>query len=325
MKKLLKKYRTLLTTLYFLLSAFFSIAQNANVKASINKDHIIIGDAVELKLSATFNPTQTKVQFPIINDTFNHFEVIEKEKSDTVINREKSTITQTIIISNYDSGQWSIPSFTFGILPLQDSVPYILNTDSLLVNVNTIAVDTSKPFMPIMAIREAKMPMKTIVMYVAGIIIIVAILGFLVWYFIKKYREKNNKPKEKINEIKLLPHEKAMQNLAQLESQNLWQNGQEKIYHTLLTDAIRTYLEEQFNMDVFEKTSSELMQQIKKQKALSNSRQAVRSIFETADLVKFAKNKPSEEEHLQSMELAREIILESYKKYSNNLKSQNPN
>ena len=325
MKKLLKKYRTLLTTLYFLLSAFFSFAQDANVKASINKDHIVIGDAVELKLSATFNPTQTKVQFPIINDTFNHFEVIEKAKSDTVINREKSTITQTIIISNYDSGQWKIPSFTFGILPLQDSVPYILNSDSLLVNVNTIAVDTSKPFMPIMAIREAKMPMKTIVMYVAGIIIIVAILGFLVWYFIKKYREKNNKPKEKIIEIKLLPHEKAMQNLAQLESQNLWQNGQEKIYHTLLTDTIRTYLEEQFNMDVFEKTSSELMQQIKKQKALSNSRQAVRSIFETADLVKFAKNKPSEEEHLQSMELAREIILESYKKYSNNLKSQNPN
>jgi len=325
MKKLLKNYRTLLTTLYFLLSAFLSFAQDVNVKASINKNQIEIGDAVELKLSATFNPTQTKVQFPIINDTFNHFEVIEKAKSDTVINREKSTITQTIIISNYDSGQWKIPSFTFGILPLQDSVPYILNSDSLLVNVNTIAVDTSKPFMPIMAIREAKMPMKTIVMYVAGIIIIVAILRFLVWYFIKKYREKNNKPKEKIIEIKLLPHEKAMQNLAQLESQNLWQNGQEKIYHTLLTDTIRTYLEEQFNMDVFEKTSSELMQQIKKQKALSNSRQAVRSIFETADLVKFAKNKPSEEEHLQSMELAREIILESYKKYSNNLKSQNPN
>ena len=325
MKKLLKNYRTLLTTLYFLLSAFLSFAQDVNVKASINKNQIEIGDAVELKLSATFNPTQTKVQFPIINDTFNHFEVIEKAKSDTVINREKSTITQTIIISNYDSGQWKIPSFTFGIFPLQDSVPYILNSDSLLVNVNTIAVDTSKPFMPIMAIREAKMPMKTIVMYVAGIIIIVAILRFLVWYFIKKYREKNNKPKEKIIEIKLLPHEKAMQNLAQLESQNLWQNGQEKIYHTLLTDTIRTYLEEQFNMDVFEKTSSELMQQIKKQKALSNSRQAVRSIFETADLVKFAKNKPSEEEHLQSMELAREIILESYKKYSNNLKSQNPN
>lgn len=309
-----KLYRITLTTLYFLLSTFFSFAQDVNVKASINKNQIEIGDAVELKLSATFNPTQNKVQFPIVSDTFNHFEVIEKAKSDTVINREKNTITQTIIISNYDSGQWKIPSYAFEILPLQGSAPYTMNSDSLFVNVSTIAVDTSKPFMPIMAIRDAKMPMKTIVMYVVGIILVIAILGFLVWYFIKTLREKNNKPKAKIQEIKLLPHEKAMQSLTQLETQNLWQNGQEKTYHTLLTDTIRTYLEEQFNMDVFEKTSSELMQQIKKQKALSNSRQALRTIFETADLVKFAKNKPTEEEHLQSMELAKEVILESYKK-----------
>jgi hypothetical protein len=129
MKKLLKNYRTLLTTLYFLLSAFFSFAQDVNVKASINKNQIEIGDVVELKLSATFNPTQLKVQFPIVGDTFNHFEVIEKAKSDTVINKEKNTITQTIIISNYDSGQWKIPSFSFGILPLQGNVPYTLNSD----------------------------------------------------------------------------------------------------------------------------------------------------------------------------------------------------
>lgn len=314
MMRKFKLYRITLTTLYFLLSTFFSFAQDVNVKASINKNQIEIGDAVELKLSATFNPTQNKVQFPIVSDTFNHFEVIEKAKSDTVINREKNTITQTIIISNYDSGQWKIPSYAFEILPLQGSAPYTMNSDSLFVNVSTIAVDTSKPFMPIMAIRDAKMPMKTIVMYVVGIILVIAILGFLVWYFIKTLREKNNKPKAKIQEIKLLPHEKAMQSLTQLETQNLWQNGQEKTYHTLLTDTIRTYLEEQFNMDVFEKTSSELMQQIKKQKALSNSRQALRTIFETADLVKFAKNKPTEEEHLQSMELAKEVILESYKK-----------
>jgi hypothetical protein len=254
------------------------------------------------------------VQFPIVSDTFNHFEVIEKPKIDTQTNREKNTITQTILISNYDFGQWKIPSYSFEILPLQGSAPYTMNSDSLFVNVNTIAVDTSKPFMPIMAIREAKMPIKTIVLYVAGILIIIAILGFLIWYFVKTLRAKNNKPKTKIPEIKLLPSDKAMQNLKQLESQNLWQNGQEKTYHTLLTDTIRTYLEEQFNMDVFEKTSSELMQQIKKQKALSNSRQALRTIFETADLVKFAKNKPTEEEHLQSMELAKEVILESYKK-----------
>jgi hypothetical protein len=321
MKKLLTTYRIVLTSLYFLLCTLYSFAQDVQVKASINKNQIEIGDAVELRLSATFNPTQTKVQFPTVSDTFNHFEVIEKAKIDTQFNREKNTITQTVLISNYDAGQWKIPSYAFEILPMQGIAPYTLNSDSLFVNVNTIAVDTSKPFMPIMAIRDAKMPMATIAMYVAGIIIIVAFLGFLIWYFIKTLRKKNNKPNTKIPEIKLLPHEKAMQNLAQLETQNLWQNGQEKMYHTFLTDTIRTYLEEQFNMDVFEKTSSELMQQIKKQKALSNSRQALRTFFETADLVKFAKNKPTEEEHLQSMELAKETIIESYKKYLNSMKT----
>ncbi len=321
MMRKFKLHKIILTSVYFLLSTVVSFGQDVQVKASINKNQIEIGDALELKLSATFNPTQTKVQFPIVSDTFNHFEVIEKAKIDTQSNREKNTITQTILISNYDSGQWKIPSYAFEILPMQGSAPYILNSDSLFINVNTIAVDTSKPFMPIMAIRAAKMPMKTIVIYVAGILIIVAILGFLIWYFIKTLREKNNQSKAKIPEIKLLPHDKAIQNLMQLESQNLWQNGQEKTYHTLLTDTIRTYLEEQFNMDVFEKTSSELMQQIKKQKALSNSRQALRTIFETADLVKFAKNKPTEEEHLQSMELAKETIIESYKKYFNSIKT----
>jgi hypothetical protein len=47
----------------------------------------------------------------------------------------------------------------------------------------------------------------------------------------------------------------------------------------------------------------------------------LRTIFETADLVKFAKNKPTEEEHLKSMELAKETIIESYKKYLNSMKT----
>jgi hypothetical protein len=321
MMRKFKLYKIISTTVYFFLSTVFAFAQDIQVKASINKNQIEIGDAVKLNLSATFNPTQAKVQFPYVSDTFNHFEVIEKAKLDTVNTKEKNTITQTIIISNYDSGLWKIPSYSFQILPLQGGVPYTMSSDSLFVKVNTIVVDTSKPFMPIMAIREAKMPTKIIVMYVIAVIFGLAILGLLIWYGVKKFREKNNKDKVKIQEIKLLPHDKAMQNLVQLEAQNLWQAGQEKIYHTLLTDTIRTYLEEQFNMDVFEKTSSELMQQIKKQKALSNSRQALRTIFETADLVKFAKNKPTEEEHLKSMELAKEMVLESYKKYLNRIKT----
>ncbi|GBL34420.1 hypothetical protein EMGBS15_00150 [Filimonas sp.] len=112
----------------------------------------------------------------------------------------------------------------------------------------------------------------------------------------------------------LLPHEKALQSLERIDKQQLWQSGLDKQYHTLLSDVVRLYLEEQFNMDCFEKTSAEIIQQVKKVKALSTSRQSLRTIFETADMVKFAKGQPYPEEHIQSMELAIDVINESYKK-----------
>ncbi len=107
---------------------------------------------------------------------------------------------------------------------------------------------------------------------------------------------------------------KALQSLERIEDEQLWQSGLDKQYHTILTDVVRLYLEEQFNMDCFEKTSAEIIQQVKKIKALSTSRQSLRTIFETADMVKFAKGQPVPEEHIQSMELAKDVINESYKK-----------
>jgi len=47
---------------------------------------------------------------------------------------------------------------------------------------------------------------------------------------------------------------------------------------------------------------------------LNAFRQPLRNLFEVADMVKFAKGQPSAEEHLECMEIAIQIIQESYKK-----------
>lgn len=290
------------------------LAQEVKVSARIDSTNILIGDHIRLQLSATYDPQAYKVQFPSVVDTFNHFEVVEKGKMDTIAGREQNTVNQQIIITNYDSGAWKIPPLVFDVLPLQGGEPEVRYTDSFLVNVNTVAVDTAKPFKPIFGIRSAKMPLKQIILYAVGILLLTALLAFLIWYLIKTLREKNKKPAEKIPEIVLLPHEKALQALSALGEQALWMKGQEKAYHTELTDIMRTYLEEQFGIDCLEKTSSEIMQQIKRHKALSTSRQSFRTIFETADLVKFAKSHPTPEEHLHSLHLAKEMVQDSYKK-----------
>ncbi len=297
-----------------LFSSVISSAQQVKISAKIDSTNIQIGDQIRLQLSTTYNPQLYRVQFPSIQDTFNHFEVVERSKMDTLTGRNENTYKQTVIITNFDSGQWKIPPVAFDIQSLKGEAPQTLLSDSFMVNVNTLPVDTTKPIRPIFGIRGAKMPVKQIILYALAGLLIAAILGFLIWYFIKTLREKNKKPEHKEPEIILLPHEKALQSLERIEKQQLWQSGLDKQYHTILTDVMRLYLEEQFNMDCFEKTSSEIIQQVKRVKALSTSRQSLRTIFETADMVKFAKGQPLPEEHLESMELARDVIHESYKK-----------
>lgn len=313
-----KTYFSFLFTICFSIFVFAQqvevVAQPVKINVGIDTNNIQIGDQITLELKATYNPQLYKVQFPTIQDTFNHFEVVERLKPDTTSGRDETTFKQQYLITNFDSGQWKIPSMSFDVLSMKGDAPQVALSDSFLVNVNTVQVDTAKPFRPIFGIRSAKMPLGVLIMYIAAAILVLAVLGFLIWYFIKTMREKNNKPEHKEPEIILLPHEKALKELKQLEELQLWQAGEEKNYHTQLTDIIRTYLNEQFKLDCFEKTSSEIIQQIKRVKPLSTSRQPLRTIFETADMVKFAKSKPTAEEHIQSMELAIEMIRETYKR-----------
>lgn len=291
-----------------------SFGQEVKIKAQLDSANVLIGDQIHLQLSAKYNPQNYRVQFPNLPDTFQHFEVIERSKMDTVIEREQSTFKQTITLTSFDSGQWKIPPQNFAIQSLKGDAPVFQQSDSFIVSVNTVAVDTAQPFKPIFGIKGATMPLSQILLYIALGILIAVLLGLLIWYLIR--RAKNKPQKDNLPPLVILPpHEKAMQDLKNLEEQKLWQNQQEKAYHTQLTDIVRNYLEAQFEMDCFDKTSNEIMQQVKKLKALATSRQALRTIFETADMVKFAKSKPSAEEHEQSLELAKDMISESYKKF----------
>lgn len=305
-----------LSALFFLVSACLTTAntyaQDVKVNARIDSSSILIGEQIQLELSATFNPQHYKVQFPAVMDTFNHFEVVAKGKTDTLNGRNENIYTQRYVITSFDSGAWKIPSMAFDVLPMQGGEPLVVWTDSLLVNVQTVPVDTAKPFKPIFGIRSAKLPVGQIILYAVLIALGLLLLGFLTWYFLKKRKKKPAVQPEP--EVVLLPHEKALLALEKLQEAELWQSGQDKAYHTQLTDIIRLYLEEQFNMDCFEKTSNEIIQQVKKVKALSTSRQLLRDIFETADIVKFAKGHPTPEEHIQSLQYAKEVIRESYKK-----------
>ncbi len=309
------KYKwILLVKLFVLFCPAAALCQPVKVGVSTDSTAIMIGDGITLSLSAEYDPQKFQVKFPTVSDTFNHFEKTGKPQSDTLTKDERIRITQKIQITNFDSGVWIVPKMSFTIKPLQGDTAYNILCDSIPIWVNSPVVDTSKPFKPIFGIRSASLPLQQIILYVVLALFVVAALCFIVWYVYKKRKQNDQQKMQEAPEEQLLPHEKALQALQLLNVTQLWQQGLEKEYHTALTDIMRTYLEEQFQINCFEKTSSEIVSQVKRVKALSTSRKELRHLFETADMVKFAKSNPTAEQHQECLSLAIAVVEESYKR-----------
>ena len=143
----------------------------------------------------------------------------------------------------------------------------------------------------------------------------------LLIYLVKRIRD--NKPiirKVKV-EPKLPPHQLAMQEIERIKSEKVWQKGQSKEYYTELTDAIRTYIKNRFGFNALEMTSSEIIDkllQMNDKDAISD----LRSLFQTADLVKFAKHSPLMNENDANLISAIDFINETKEKEDENVKPQ---
>ena len=87
---------------------------------------------------------------------------------------------------------------------------------------------------------------------------------------------------------KLLPHQKAMKSIERIKEERMVQAEDPKEYYTRLTETLRRYIEERYGFNAMEMTSGQIISHlmtVADQKSLDE----LRVLFETADLVKFAK------------------------------------
>lgn len=122
----------------------------------------------------------------------------------------------------------------------------------------------------------------------------------------------DNKPiikKVKV-EPKLPPHQVAMAEIERIKQERRWQKGEAKEYYTELTDAIRTYIADRFGFNALEMTSSEIIERLLE----SNDKDAIsdlKELFQTADLVKFAKHSPLTNENDANLVSAIDFIKDT--------------
>jgi hypothetical protein len=290
-----------------LLSPLSSLAQQSRVEvnAKADTDKIRIGEQVKLHLSATVEqPAGLTVVFPQVPDSLDHWEVVSRSKVDTAGDNNKKIFSQTLTITSFDSGHWDIPAFRFDVVQNAGGVTDSAFTSSLGIDVGTITVDTTKAFKPIKAVRAVGWNFWDYWLYFAiGITVIIIGIGLFV-YFRSKPKKEVVKPVVPL----IAPYDAALQQLQHLRGEKIWQQGEVKQYYTRLTDILRAYFEQQFNIPALEQTSEELLQHIKPVTILNQQRDKLRSLLTVSDLAKFAKLHPSPDEHEAAIQQAIEIV-----------------
>jgi hypothetical protein len=104
------------------------------------------------------------------------------------------------------------------------------------------------------------------------------------------------------------PWQVAYDELARIEGLGLLDQRRFKEYYTLVTDCLRAYLEAQFNLQVFERTASELRLTLRRSDLMPEQSRRFLDLFSDSDLVKFAKFEPDVESGRRLIGQARELV-----------------
>lgn len=133
------------------------------------------------------------------------------------------------------------------------------------------------------------------------------IIVLVVIYIIRKIKRKEpifrrNRPVEPAHII-------ALRELEKLKNDKLWQHEKIKDYYTRLTDILRIYLWNRYAIKTLERTSEEILKSLKQSDFNDDkSFSILQDLFQTSDLVKFAKFKPIPDENEKCLIGAYEFI-----------------
>ena len=272
--------------LIILVSSVLQVYSQESVEANIDSIQMFVGQQVHLTLTAHAKEN-AKVEFPAFKPTQYITSGVEvlgiQEQSQQTEDNGFVARSMVYTLTSFDDTLYYLPPMTVKI----DGKPY--KSKSLALKVLTIEVDTAHvdQFFGPKDVQDN--PFQWSDWSLSFWLSVLLLVCLAVTYYLY-LRLRDNKPIIKSIRIvkRLLPHQKAMQQIEQIKAEKMVSAEDSKAYYTRLTDTLRKYIEERYGFSAMEMTSSEIIEKLmatQDQKALDE----LRELFTTADLVKFAK------------------------------------
>lgn len=300
--------RNICILVFMLLTAVSSCLQaQTTVSATLSADstHILIGDHLNVKLRIK-HPASIKIAVPVVKDSVGNMEFISASKIDTINEPTGQILSQTYTVSAFDSGRFRAGPVAVPYKNTSGGTDTLFSND-IMIDVNTLPVDTARPFKPIKGPLAVPYVWQEFIVYVLAALLAILLLagGYLLY---KRYIKKKAEVAAGRPVPKEPAHIWAAKELKKLEDEKLWQKDEVKLYYSRLTEILRLYLEYRFKWLALESTTGEIEAAIDNYQMKEKAKDNLLQILRTADLVKFAKMLPAPESNIKAMESAYKFI-----------------
>ena len=233
-----------------------SMAQ-VQVESKIDSIQILIGEQAHVTLSVSFKKGQP-LELPVFKPSqyiTPGVEVLESSEADTSeLDNDMIRVSKVYTLTSFDENLYYLPAMKLKV----GGKAY--QSKSLALKVLTVPVDTLHPeqFYPPKDVQVNPFMWSEWSPLFWLSVLLVALVCLIVYL---RSRLKNNKPIiAKVRFVKrVLPHQKAMQEIERLKAEHMPTSEDQKAYYTRLTDTLRKYMEERFGFNAMEMTSTEII------------------------------------------------------------------
>lgn len=278
------------------------------LKATLSKDKVQLGEPFELRLTARLAPNSTIKFVPAVSELAalqNDEKDIALEVTTAFSDSSNSTQEATIWTGKYTLIAWETGKITIPIqkISINDST-FLFNATTVYVNPKTIGAknelfDIQEGFSNVSTDYTLLELLQKYWYFV--VIVLVAIAGFLWWWRKRK--------KQTVQPIIVLPLDvRALNAIDALDNKKLWTKGQLKQHYTELSHILRSYMSGRYQLNLLETTTFETKALLKQVGVNEATISTYLLLLKQADMVKFAQSSSDETTLINNSRLAKQLI-----------------
>ncbi|MCB4755793.1 MAG: hypothetical protein LHV69_01945 [Elusimicrobia bacterium] len=289
------------------MALFFAVSgahaqPSVKLRLEVGPREITIGDPIGLRATVVFSTDVAPAPLAVPNP-LGEFELLDYAPTrPKPLPDGKLTLTHQLVLTTFSTGTQTIPSLSL----------VFVNPEGTKAEAKTESVDINvKSVLEMMGDQGGLRPLKGFFnfrsyfwVWITLVILLLSGLGALLYWWCrqKKLLEQLQagppKPAEEI----------AWEALHALEDSSLLSDGNIKEYYFQLSLILRQYLENRYLFSALERTTSELLAEFRRLKLTMDLTNELRDSLDNADLVKFAKYTPVEDDIEEDLNRVKRII-----------------